>query len=336
LIDSFDYAINRHYDPQQGRFTQVDPIGMGSVSLTSPQTLNLYAYCINDPINYLDPSGLGFISFLKKLFNRVVNALIHAAITAAFTFIFSGGNLGAALAAGVGDFLKELGFPTNGFGVKIGGTPQWNPNAVAILSGGPSSLRRYIIYNLTTRQTLINPNCITNSVAGGILGATRNLIAALSFVGGQAVSNGVAAHDGIHVYAPAGAAALVTALPAMKGKILHQGRQAKDKGSADYKLGLVDIQLNTPINGQTYVMTLKDLNYASMQKTGAVRLGAAIGYVTGSGDLVGESGLHVTLMPKSVYDQYIGKAPSGPARETVPFGSLMDAARNTASPFRCP
>src|SRR5205807_2109186 len=28
-----DYAVNRHYDSQQGRFTQVDPVGMGSVSL---------------------------------------------------------------------------------------------------------------------------------------------------------------------------------------------------------------------------------------------------------------------------------------------------------------
>src|SRR6185369_6768948 len=59
-----DYALNRHYDPQQGRFTQVDPIGMQSASLSSPQTLNLYAYCMNDPVNHVDPSGLGFFSFL--------------------------------------------------------------------------------------------------------------------------------------------------------------------------------------------------------------------------------------------------------------------------------
>src|SRR5207249_8132559 len=45
-----DYAVNRTYDSKQGRFTQVDPAGMGAVSLASPQTLNLYAYCVNDPI----------------------------------------------------------------------------------------------------------------------------------------------------------------------------------------------------------------------------------------------------------------------------------------------
>jgi len=66
-----DYAVNRHYDSQQGRFTQVDPIGMESASLENPQTLNLYAYCTNDPINHTDPNGLGFFSWLKKVFKGI-------------------------------------------------------------------------------------------------------------------------------------------------------------------------------------------------------------------------------------------------------------------------
>ena len=52
-----DYAVNRSYDSRQGRFTQVDPIGMGTADLSNPQSLNLYAYCGNDPINSIDPSG---------------------------------------------------------------------------------------------------------------------------------------------------------------------------------------------------------------------------------------------------------------------------------------
>jgi RHS repeat-associated protein len=74
-VTGVDYALNRHYDPQQGRFTQVDPIGMQSASLTSPQSLNLYAYCMNDPVNHTDPSGLGFFSFLKKVFKGIVNLI---------------------------------------------------------------------------------------------------------------------------------------------------------------------------------------------------------------------------------------------------------------------
>jgi len=52
-----DYAINRHYDPLQGRFTQADPIGMASTRLGKPQSLNLYAYARNDPVNRVDPTG---------------------------------------------------------------------------------------------------------------------------------------------------------------------------------------------------------------------------------------------------------------------------------------
>jgi RHS repeat-associated protein len=66
VTTGLDYASNRHYDAQQGRFTQVDPIGMRSVSLESPQTLNLYAYCANDPINHTDASGLVRFLWLPK------------------------------------------------------------------------------------------------------------------------------------------------------------------------------------------------------------------------------------------------------------------------------
>lgn len=71
VTTGLDYAVNRHYDPQQGRFTQVDPIGMRSVSIESPQTLNLYAYCANDPINHADPTGLGFFSAIGRFFKKV-------------------------------------------------------------------------------------------------------------------------------------------------------------------------------------------------------------------------------------------------------------------------
>ncbi|WP_369334161.1 RHS repeat-associated core domain-containing protein, partial [Vibrio alginolyticus] len=74
-----DYAINRTYHSKLGRFTQVDPIGMQAVSLASPQTLNLYAYCTNDPINYTDPSGLFFgrlFKWIGKIFKAVMKILM--------------------------------------------------------------------------------------------------------------------------------------------------------------------------------------------------------------------------------------------------------------------
>ena len=138
----------------------------------------------------------------------------------------------------------------------------------------------------------------------------------------------------MHIYAPAGDPAAVTALPAMAGRILHSGRQATS--GADYNLAIVDILLNTQINGQQYVMTLKDLNYSGAQLRGTVQAGSVISSVNGSANMVGETGLHVTLMPKSVYDRHIGRRPSGAARNSVPFKSLMDAGRDPASPLGCP
>ncbi|GIV06410.1 MAG: hypothetical protein KatS3mg016_1985 [Fimbriimonadales bacterium] len=44
----------RWYDPAVGRFLQQDP-WLGS--LYAPLTLNAYTYCVNDPVNAVDPSG---------------------------------------------------------------------------------------------------------------------------------------------------------------------------------------------------------------------------------------------------------------------------------------
>lgn len=89
-----DYAVNRTYDSKLGRFSQVDPIGIGDASLVNPQSFNLYSYCHNDPVNYVDPSGLGFFSFLKKLFKWV---MIAVAVVVAVALVI----VGAAFVAGV-------------------------------------------------------------------------------------------------------------------------------------------------------------------------------------------------------------------------------------------
>jgi RHS repeat-associated protein len=81
-----DYAINRTYDSKLGRFTQVDLIKMDAASLVAPQTLNLYSYCGNDPINHTDSDGL-FWGFFKKFVKWALVALaVVSAIVAIATF----------------------------------------------------------------------------------------------------------------------------------------------------------------------------------------------------------------------------------------------------------
>ena len=53
-----DYAVNRTHSSTQGRFTQVDPIGMAATSLVNPQSNNLYAYVQNMPSDFVDSLGL--------------------------------------------------------------------------------------------------------------------------------------------------------------------------------------------------------------------------------------------------------------------------------------
>jgi RHS repeat-associated protein len=76
-VTSMDYAVNRFYSPQQGRFTQVDPIEMEAVSLGNPQTLNLYTYCGNDGVNNVDPDGL-FFGFIIGAIAAIVGAIATA------------------------------------------------------------------------------------------------------------------------------------------------------------------------------------------------------------------------------------------------------------------
>jgi RHS repeat-associated protein len=48
------YLRARQYDPYLGRFTTYDPV---RGRFTEPLTLHKYLYCLNDPINYDDPTG---------------------------------------------------------------------------------------------------------------------------------------------------------------------------------------------------------------------------------------------------------------------------------------
>jgi RHS repeat-associated protein len=52
-----DEAMARRYNRWWGRFDQPDPYD-GSYDLTDPQSLNRYSYVQNDPVNYIDPTGL--------------------------------------------------------------------------------------------------------------------------------------------------------------------------------------------------------------------------------------------------------------------------------------
>lgn len=61
------YMQNRYYDTSTGRFISQDPINQGN---------NWYIYCDNDPVNYIDPSGLARLSReTRDIFKEELNAM---------------------------------------------------------------------------------------------------------------------------------------------------------------------------------------------------------------------------------------------------------------------
>jgi len=118
-----DYAVNRHYDSRQGRFTQPDPLGLAAASLGDPQSLNMYSYVDNDPMNRVDPDGQFFgalfqliIGLFHNLKPNIINGSFayknHAPVSVSFTPNFQNisvayGGIGVPLRIG-GQWLPEL------------------------------------------------------------------------------------------------------------------------------------------------------------------------------------------------------------------------------------
>src|SRR5579859_1346639 len=48
----------RYDSSSMGRFMSVDPAGLLAANFENPQTLNLYAYTMNNPLRYTDPTGM--------------------------------------------------------------------------------------------------------------------------------------------------------------------------------------------------------------------------------------------------------------------------------------
>lgn len=86
-LDDFD-LINlnaRLYDPILGRFLGPDPFVQQP---DNTQNLNRYAYALNNPFNYMDPSGTaveGFIAWGVVAFAAVIGGVVNVAVHAKST-----------------------------------------------------------------------------------------------------------------------------------------------------------------------------------------------------------------------------------------------------------
>ena len=68
------YLQTRYYDPETGRFINLDQIEY--IDPEQLNGLNLYAYCLNNPVMGYDPDGTFWFTFLTTLIGGLVGAVV--------------------------------------------------------------------------------------------------------------------------------------------------------------------------------------------------------------------------------------------------------------------
>ena len=72
-----DYAMNRFFQRQWGRFSSADPLE-SSAKQQVPLSWNRYPYALTDPVNSLDPSGLDTIGFCSGMTSAGMSSTTQA------------------------------------------------------------------------------------------------------------------------------------------------------------------------------------------------------------------------------------------------------------------
>ncbi len=121
----------RLYDPILGKFISPDSLVPYP---TNPQTLNRYAYCLNNPLIYIDPSGEIF-GIDDLLASMIIGAVIGAAM-GAITAAINHQNIlqGALIGAASGAISAAVGYGVGGAVTNLL-TNVWGPTSVANIVG---------------------------------------------------------------------------------------------------------------------------------------------------------------------------------------------------------
>ena len=129
------YLISRYYDPETGRFISPDHMGYALMSATEINGVNLYAYCLNNPIMYSDPEGtfIWFV-FVAAIVIGAVAGGVSAGIESADNGAGIGETIGSVVLGVISGALIGAAIGS-GLGAGIGGSIIGGGAAGAVISG---------------------------------------------------------------------------------------------------------------------------------------------------------------------------------------------------------
>ena len=166
------YLQTRYYDPELGRFISQD-----SIEYAAPETingLNLYAYCANNPVMNIDPTGNAWWEFWKwnwKAIGAIVGTVAATVGAIALTAVTFG--VAGALAIGITGFAigvagSLISQSIAGEGINIGKVffdGAWGIIGISMAASGIGALGSVIL--------------------GGLVGAGQSFASDMIFNGGQ-------------------------------------------------------------------------------------------------------------------------------------------------------
>ena len=166
------FLQTRYYDPEVGRFLNRD-----SVQYADPETingLNLYAYCLNNPVEYVDPTGHIVISSLLVAIAGIIAGATMSGLFAGAN-ASEGESFGSAFLGGfLNGLLSGVGLAAGLAVAAIGTIPSLVVGGALALSGG--FMGGFLGNAVTQAISYGDVDWKVSAIAGGISAGTNLLL----------------------------------------------------------------------------------------------------------------------------------------------------------------